>query len=260
MTHAEMALDLERELGRITAFIRSEIRASGLSNIVVGLSGGVDSALTACLCARAAGASRVFGFLLPYRTSAPETRVDGRAVAAIAGISCEEIEITPAVDALHAMLRIDDRVRRGNVMARVRMIVLYDRSAAHKALVAGTGNRTEALLGYTTLHGDSACGFAPIAHLYKCQVRQLAEHLGVPREIVAKAPSADLWQGQTDEGELGFTYDEADWLLFNMFDRRKSDAELEAMGFSRTLIERVKTLIARSEFKRRMPNSLVGQP
>ncbi len=135
MTHKEMMLDPERELGRITAFIRAELRTSGLSNIVVGLSGGVDSALTACLCARAASAGHVFGFLLPYRTSAPETRLHGRAIAEAAGISCEEIEITPAVDALHAMLPTDDRVRRGNVMARVRMIVLYDRSAAHEALV-----------------------------------------------------------------------------------------------------------------------------
>ena len=179
MKHEEMKLDPEREVSRISEFIRSELRMSGLSNIVVGLSGGVDSALTVCLCARAVGSTHVFSFLLPYRTSGPETRVHGRAVAEVAGISCEEIEITPAVDALHAMLSTEDRIRRGNVMARVRMIVLYDRSAAHKALVAGTGNRTEALLGYTTLHGDSACGFAPIAHLYKCQVRQLAAHLGV---------------------------------------------------------------------------------
>lgn len=259
VTHEEMKLDPEREVSRISEFIRSELRMSGLSNVVVGLSGGVDSALTACLCAHAAGAGHVFGFLLPHRTSAPETRVHGRTVAEVAGISCEEIEITPAVDALHAMLSTDDRVRRGNVMARVRMIVLYDRSAAHKALVAGTGNRTEALLGYTTLHGDSACGFAPIAHLYKCQVRQLAAYLGVPRDIIAKSPSADLWQGQTDEGELGFTYDEADWLLFNMVDRRKRDTELRSLGFAPALIERVRALVARSEFKRRMPNSLVRQ-
>jgi len=136
------------------------------------------------------------------------------------------------------------------------MITIYDQSAKEGALVAGTGNRTESMLGYTTLHGDSACGFRPMAHLYKCQVRQLAAYLGVPEEIVQKPPSAELWQGQTDEGELGFSYDEADWLLFNMLDKNKDDDALQAMGFKLEFIQRVKTLVDKSEFKRRMPRAL----
>ena len=254
-----MQIDPASEAERIAAFIRSELESAGLSKLVVGVSGGLDSAAVAFLCARAAGPENVFGFALPHRTNSADSVADAEAVATAAGISCETIDITPAVDALQKMLPTDDRVRLGNMMARARMIVLYDRSAAHGALVAGTGNRTEAMLGYTTLHGDSACGFAPILHLYKGQVRRLAAHLGVPQGVIAKPPSAELWHGQTDEGELGFTYDEADRLLFNMLDRGKTDAELEATGFEPDLIARVKGLVERSAFKRRMPNSLLGQ-
>jgi len=251
-------IDPEREAARITSFTRAELKAAGRCRIVVGLSGGLDSAVVARLCVRAAGAGNVFGFLLPYRTSSPESIEHGRAVAEGAGISCKTIEITPAVEALGTMLPTEHRVGLGNRMARVRMIVLYDRSAALDALVAGTGNRTEALLGYTTLHGDSACGFAPIVHLYKSQVRQLASYLGVPEAVIAKPPSADLWLGQTDEGELGLTYDEADRLLFNRFDLGKSDIQLAEMGFAPETIGRIAELVARSEFKRRMPHSPSG--
>ena len=255
----EMKIDPASETERIVSFIRSELKGAGLSGIVVGLSGGMDSAVVALLCARAAGRENVFGFLMPYRTSSPESATHAQAIAEAAGISSERINISPAVDALRQALPTDDRVRRGNIMARVRMIALYDRSAAHAALVAGTGNRTEWMLGYTTLHGDSACGFAPIGHLYKCQVRQLAAHLGVPEDVIRKPPSADLWRGQTDETELGFTYDDADWLLFNLLDKKKSGAEPTALGFDTEFIRRVKGRVAKSEFKRRMPNSLLGQ-
>ena len=252
----QMRIDAAAEAAHIESFIRAELDAAGLRKIVIGLSGGLDSALVAYLCARAAGAGNVLALLLPYRTSPPESLAHATLVADACRIRSEKVEITPAVDALGGMVPATDRVRLGNRMARVRMIVLYDRSAAEKALVAGTGNRTERMLGYTTLYGDSACAFAPIAHLYKCQVRQLAAHLGVPEAVIAKPPSADLWHGQTDEGELGFTYDEVDWLLFNMIDKRKRDAELEAIGFAPGFIARVRALIAKSEFKRRMPNSL----
>lgn len=256
--HEEMRIDPAAETDRIASFIRTELEGAGLERVVIGLSGGLDSAVVAMLCVRAAGKENVFGFLLPYHSSSPESRTHGKTVATAAGISCETVDITPAIAALDRMLPTEDRMALGNRMARVRMIVLYDRSARLGALVAGTGNRTESMLGYTTLHGDSACGFRPIAHLYKCQVRQLAAFLGVPTEVVTKPPSADLWQGQTDEGELGFTYDEVDWLLFNMLDRGKTDAELEAIGFARDLISRARSMVMKSEFKRRMPNSLLG--
>ncbi|MFH1731746.1 MAG: NAD+ synthase [Planctomycetota bacterium] len=254
--HKEMEIDAAAEAERIESFIRSELKGAGLSKIVIGLSGGVDSAAVAFLCGRAAGPENVCALFMPSRTSSAESVAHAQAVAEAAGIAFEKIEITAAVDALEEMLPAGGRVRRGNVMARVRMITIYDQSAKRGALVAGTGNRTEAMLGYTTLHGDSACGFRPIAHLYKCQVRQLAAYLGVPEEVVQKPPSAELWQGQTDEGELGFSYDEADWLLFNMLDKNKDDDALQAMGFGLGFIQRVKTLVDKSEFKRRMPHGL----
>ncbi len=254
--HDEMKIDPAAEAERIEAFVRTELEEAGLSKIVIGLSGGVDSAVVAFLCTRAIGPDHVFALLMPHETSSPESVEHALAVADAAGVACEKIEITPAVEALREMSPADDRVRLGNVMARVRMITLYDQSAKREALVAGTGNRTEAMLGYTTLHGDSACGFRPIAHLYKCQVRQLAGHLGVPAEVITKPPSADLWQGQTDEDELGFSYDEVDWLLFNMFDKGKADAELAAAGSPPDLIARVRKLVRKSEFKRRMPRAL----
>jgi len=254
----QMRIDPDRETDRITSFIRSELDRAGLDKVVVGLSGGLDSTVVAFLCTRAVGKDNVLGLVMPYRTSSLENTSDAKHVAELLGVRCETIDITPAADALREMLAPDDRIRTGNILARTRMIVLYDRSAAHRALVAGTGNRTEVMLGYTTLHGDSACGFRPIVHLYKCQVRQLGAHLRVPERILTKPPSADLWKGQTDEGELGFSYDDADWLLFNMLDRGRSEGRLEAMGFERDFIARIRALVAGSEFKRRMPNSLRG--
>ena len=144
-------------------------------------------------------------------------------------------------------------LRRGNLMARERMCVLYDRSVTWSGLVVGTGNKTESLIGYTTLFGDSACAFNPIGDLYKSQVRQVAAAIGVPEQIIRKAPSADLWPGQTDEAEAGFTYPELDRLLFWMIDKRRTDEELLAMGFPGTTVERVKRLVAISEFKRQVP-------
>ena len=255
----ELELDAERETQRICEFIKRELASSGLNDIAIGVSGGVDSALVAALCVRTIGQDRVHPLIMPYRTSSPESIEHAMLLAQKFALKPETIEITPAVDKLKEMLEVVDTRRLGNIMARTRMIILYDRSARHNAIVAGTGNRTEALLGYTTLHGDSACGFAPIAHLYKTQVRQLAAHLGVPKEIIEKSPTADLWTGQTDEGELGFTYAEADSLLFEKFNNKKSDAELEAMGFAHIFIARVNNMIARSDFKRRMPNSLQAE-
>ena len=252
----ELRIDPAKEAERVEAFIRAELADAGLSKIVVGLSGGLDSAVVAFLCARAIAPENVFALLMPHETSSPESIEHAEAVANAAGIAHETIEITAAVEALADMLPTDDRVRRGNTMARVRMITLYDQSARRGALVAGTGNRTESLLGYTTLHGDSACGFRPIAHLYKCQVRQLARFLGVPDGVIAKPPSADLWEGQTDEGELGFSYDDVDWLLHNMMDQAKTDSELAAMGFPADFVARVRSLVEKSEFKRRMPRGL----
>ena len=216
----------------------------------MGLSGGIDSALVAYLVAEAIGADRLLCVLMPYRTSSPASRSDAEEVVRRLGCASELVEITPIVDGYFGA------GRRGRAPAGPRRsrrprsgaatswpgrgcCVLYDRSVTWRGLVVGTGNKTESLIGYTTLFGDSACAFNPIGDLYKSQVRQLSAAVGVPEAIIRKAPSADLWPGQTDEAEAGFSYPELDRLLFWMVDRRRSDDELVAMGFEPAVVERV---------------------
>jgi NAD+ synthase len=241
----------------LVAFIGSQMAQTGFARIVVGLSGGVDSATVAFLCARAVGPDSVLAVRMPYRTSSPESETDALRVVEALGCQTERVEITPMVEPLLASIGGGEdgatQVRRGNVLARQRMIVLYDRSVAFDALVAGTSNKTEVLLGYTTQYGDAASAFAPIGDLYKSQLRAVAEQLGVPPEIVAKPPSADLWPGQTDEGELGRTYDALDRTLFALVDRRWSVERCVAAGLEPDLVEWVAARVARMEYKRQMP-------
>jgi len=246
-------LDPEEVLPRILDFIRGRMEEAGRSRLVVGLSGGLDSVTSACLAVRALGSENLTAFLMPYRTTSPQSADDALLAATELGIAHETIDITPMVDAYFERFPEADHKRRGNFMARTRMAVLYDQSAALDALVLGTGNRTESLLGYTTLWGDMACAFTPLGDLYKTQVRQLAVHLGVPPRIIEKPPTADLWQGQTDEGEMGLTYGEVDRLLYNMFELGMGDDGLEAEGFSRAFILKVRGIIESSSFKRCMP-------
>jgi NAD+ synthase len=241
----------------IVAFVSSQMDQTGFSRIVVGLSGGVDSATVAFLAARAVGAENLLAVRMPYRTSSPASESDALRVVQALGCRTQRVEITPMVDPLLGLMGDSQgeaaQVRRGNVMARQRMIVLYDKSVEFDALVAGTSNKTEALLGYTTQYGDAASAFAPIGDLYKSQLRALAEHLGVPAEIVAKPPSADLWPGQTDEDELGRTYDDLDRTLFALVDRRWTVERCVAAGLDRDLVEWVAARVARMEYKRQMP-------
>jgi NAD+ synthase len=248
-----LAIDTDAVRDALTAFLAGEFRTAGCSRAVIGLSGGVDSALAAFLTVRALGADAVLGVFLPYRTSSPASRAHGELVASALGIRTELVEITPMVDAYLERYGIADRVRAGNVMARQRMIVLYDLSAREHALVVGTGNRTETLLGYSTLHGDAACALNPLGDLYKSQVWQLAAALGVPAEVVEKRPSADLWEGQTDEGEMGFAYRDVDRLLVQMVDEGRGDEELALRGFDAAFVADVRGRIARNAFKRRLP-------
>ncbi|HTY58468.1 MAG TPA: NAD+ synthase [Bacteroidota bacterium] len=234
-------------------FLRDESNNAGFTRGIVGLSGGVDSAVTAFLAAGALGRQNVRAVMMPYRTSSAESLLDAQRVVDALGIQSETVDITPMVDPLLGAMRVEDRLRAGNVMARQRMIVLYDVSARDGGLVLGTSNKTEFLLGYGTLFGDMACAINPLGDLYKTQVWQLAEALGVPGEIVAKKPTADLWTGQTDEGELGFTYRDVDRLLYAMIDERRSDAELGAMGFDERFIRSVQAMVRKSQFKRRPP-------
>ncbi len=251
----ESKLDINAELVTdiLTKFIKDEVEKIGFQRVVVGLSGGVDSSTSAFLAARALGKENVWGIIMPYKSSNPDSARHAEGVVVETGINCETVEITPMVDAYLAENSDADNTRRGNVMARQRMIVLYDKSAEHKALVLGTGNKTEALLGYTTLWGDMACAINPLGDLYKTQVRQLAAHLGVPEEIVSKPPSADLWAGQTDEDELGFTYEEVDRLLFLMVDKCFTVAELLDAGYEENFIRDVFARIQNTQYKRRMP-------
>jgi NAD+ synthase len=248
-------IDAAQAVEVITGFIRSQLAQTGFSRLVVGLSGGVDSATTAFLAARAAGRENLLAVRMPYRTSSPESEADALSVVEALGCQTEHVDISPMVDPMLALIDGDQaatRVRRGNVMARQRMIVLYDRSAAFDGLVAGTSNKTEALLGYGTLHGDMAAAIQPIGDLYKSQLRAVAECLGAPEQILSKPPSADLWPGQTDEGELGASYDELDRILYALVDRRWSVDRCVRAGLPAGLVERVAGTVARMEYKRQL--------
>ncbi|MFI5226835.1 MAG: NAD+ synthase [Candidatus Limnocylindrales bacterium] len=249
----ELSIDTDVARRVIGEFIRSQLRQAGFERAVVGLSGGIDSALVAHLVAEAIGAERLLTVLMPYRTSSAASRSDAETVVDRLGCASELVDISPMVDGYFASDPDASPLRRGNFMARQRMAVLYDRSVTWRGLVVGTGNKTESLIGYTTLFGDSACAFNPIGDLYKSQVRQLAAAIGVPEAIIRKAPSADLWPGQTDEDEAGFSYPELDRLLAAMVDRRRSDEELVADGFDGAMVERVSRLVAGAEFKRQVP-------
>ena len=234
-------------------FIRDEVTNTGFQKGVIGLSGGVDSSLAAFLAAEALGKQNIIGVIMPYRTSSPDSITDAQSVAAMLNIHSEVVDITPMVDAYLERASNADNVRRGNVAARQRMIVLYDISSRERALVIGTSNKTEILLGYGTLFGDTACAINPLGDLYKTQVWELASAIGVPKPIVEKKPSADLWTGQTDEGELGFSYKLVDRLLFAMVDQQKTTEELLEMGFEKNFIIKVQELVRRNHFKRRPP-------
>jgi NAD+ synthase len=241
----------------IVGFIRSQLAQAGFERLVIGLSGGVDSAAVAYLSARAIGADNLLAIRMPYRTSSEASETDAMRVVSELGCHTERVDISPMVDPMLALISDGDEaalnVRRGNVMARQRMIVLYDRSAARDALVVGTSNKTEALLGYGTLFGDMAAAIAPIGDLYKTQLRAVARELGVPEGIVVKPPSADLWPGQTDEGELGRSYDALDRTLFALVDRRWTLDRCVGAGLPRDLVEWVARRVARMEFKRQTP-------
>jgi NAD+ synthase len=259
----ELAIDTDVARRIIAGFIRDQLRQAGFERCVLALSGGIDSALVAYLVAEAIGADRLLCVLMPYRTSSPSSRADAEAVVAALGSPSGLVDISPMVDAYfgsdgtpgaggEAAVEASP-VRRGNFMARTRMSVIYDRSVTFGGLVVGTGNKTESLIGYTTIYGDNACAFNPIGDLYKSQVRQLAAAMGVPTQIIAKAPSADLWPDQTDEGEGAFSYPMLDRILYWRIDRRRGTDELVEMGFERALVERVERLVATSEFKRQVP-------
>ncbi|MDQ3938608.1 MAG: NAD+ synthase [Chloroflexota bacterium] len=252
----ELLIDTAMARRIVAEFIRGHLRQTGFQRALVGLSGGIDSALVAYLTAEAIGADRLLCLLLPYRTSSPASQADAEEVVRRLGCRSRLVDISPIVDGyFHAADpgREASNMRRGNFSARARMAVLYDESVVWGGLVMGTSNKTESLLGYTTIFGDNAAALLPIGDLYKSQVRQLSAAMGVAQQILHKPPTADLWAGQTDEEEIGLPYAELDRLLYWVVDRRRSHAELRTMGFEPAKIERVERLVAASEYKRQTP-------
>jgi NAD+ synthase len=260
---SELAIDTDIARRVIGEFIRGQLEQAGFERAVLGLSGGIDSAVVAYLVAEAIGAERLLAVMMPYRTSSPASRADAESVVAALGCASGVVDISPMVDGYFGSAPDPGAagpdglaatpLRRGNFAARMRMAVLYDHSVTWGGLVVGTGNKTETLIGYTTLFGDSASAFNPIGDLYKSQVRQLAVALGVPDAIVRKPPTADLWPGQTDEIEGGFSYPVLDRLLYWRVDKRRSLEEMAELGFDPAVVERVDRLVAGSEFKRQVP-------
>lgn len=248
-----LEIDCELVHNILTGFVRNEITKFGFERAVVAMSGGVDSTLSAFIGAEALGADNVVGVFMPYKASSPDSLADAQMAAEQLGIETMTVDITPMVDAYFENFPDANRLRCANKMARERMTIVYDISAMRQAMVVGTSNKTESLLGYTTLWGDMACAVNPIGDLYKTQVRQLARAIGVPENIVAKSPTADLWPGQTDEGELGFTYEEVDKVLYALVDERRSAEDVVARGFDEAFVDRVQEMVQGSQYKRRMP-------
>ncbi len=248
-------LSLNRDLAVhfLIDFLREETRKFGFEKLVVGLSGGIDSALTAALAAEALGPDNVIPIAMPHNASVSASLDDAQLVADHLGLTMRTVDISEPSDAMISLLGGDSQLQQGNIKARMRMIILYDTSAKEHALVAGTSNKTELLLGYGTQFGDMASGINPLGDLYKTQVFALSEEIGLPPEVITKAPTADLWEGQTDEQEMGFSYADVDRLLVRLVDRRATDGQLREDGFAQDFIDKIRAKISGTQYKRRAP-------
>jgi NAD+ synthetase len=250
-----LAIDPALTAEWLVAFLRDEMcERRGVDRAVIGLSGGIDSALVAYLCARALGPEHVYAIRMPYRTSSADSLRDAQRVIDALGIHGETIEISDAVDGYLRFAPDADARRKGNVMARMRMLALFDQSARRGALPVGTGNKTERLMGYFTWHADDTPPLNPIGDLFKTQVWALARYLGVPQEVVDKAPSADLEANQTDEGDLGITYAKADRIL-NMILLGFKDEAIVARGLSLEEVQLVRRRVDATHWKRHLPTT-----
>ena len=248
-----MKLDLSTLEEVLVSFLREEANKVGFKKVVLGLSGGIDSALVAYLAVKAFGKENVLGIMMPYKSSSKESREHAKLVIDDLGIESKLIEITPMVEAYFEMNPDMTSLRKGNKMARERMSILFDHAAKENALVLGTSNKTELLLGYSTQFGDGASAINPIGDLYKTQVWNLSRHLGVPNELIDKKPSADLWEGQTDEDDLGFSYKMADDILHAMVDERKTSLEVISSGFDEKIVNKIVRRVKMMQYKRVMP-------
>jgi NAD+ synthetase len=241
-------------------FLRDElVRRRGITKAVVGVSGGVDSAVVAYLCAKALGPRNVLGVRMPYATSSAESSDHGNLIVQKTGIENKRIDITAAVDGYLRLEPDASDQRRGNVMARVRMIVLFDQSAKIGGLPIGTGNKSERMFGYFTWHGDDSPPINPIGDLFKVQVWALARHLGLPREIIEKPATADLIRGQTDEDDLGITYERADRILHRIL-LGYSAEDIIAQGFARKDVQLVKQRVDSTHWKRHLATTAMTSP
>ncbi len=247
----------ERNIDLATQFIKDYISKAGAKGVVLGISGGLDSAVTAYLACRALNPDNVFGLILPYKTTDPQSLKDASLIVDELGIRHEQIDITPQIDAYYQKWDQNaDLLRIGNKAARERMTILYDWAQKMDYLVLGTSNKTEWVLGYFTMWGDMAAALEPLGDLYKTQVRELAEGLGIPGRIIKKAPTADLWQGQTDEEEIGISYVEIDRILYLYIEKKQTLAQIIRAGFSEKKAEKVVNMVRKTDFKRRLPTVL----
>ena len=249
----KLDLNLKEVHNELVEFLRESFKKAGFSKAVLGLSGGIDSALVAYLLRDALGKENVLAIMMPYKSSNPDSLNHAKLVIEDLGINSKTIEITDMIDAYFKNEKEATSLRMGNKMARERMSILFDYSSKENALVIGTSNKTEIYLGYSTQFGDSACALNPIGDLYKTNIWDLSRYLKIPNELIEKKPSADLWEGQTDEQEMGLTYKEADQVLYRMLEENKTTEEVLAEGFNKDLVDNIVRRINRSEYKRRMP-------
>lgn len=244
---------------QLVKFLKNSFKSAGFIKAVIGLSGGVDSATSCALAVKVMGEENVFPVLLPHGKLNPAGLIDAKLVIKFLQIPIKnitEINIEPIVTAVcHSRETGNpfDQMRRGNIMARLRMIYIFDEAKKRKALVVGTENKTEHLLGYFTRFGDEASDVEPLRNLYKTQVYELAKHLDLPKEVLTKAPTAGLWEGQTDEGEFGFTYQEADQVLNLIYDEKKPIEEIVETGFGREIIDKIQNRVKQNQFKHHLP-------
>ncbi|WP_336014788.1 NAD+ synthase [Fusobacterium polymorphum] len=249
----KLDLNLKEVHSELVEFLRESLKKAGFSKAVLGLSGGIDSALVAYLLRDALGKENVLAIMMPYKSSNPDSLNHAKLVIEDLGINSKTIEITDMIDAYFKNEKEATSLRMGNKMARERMSILFDYSSKENALVVGTSNKTEIYLGYSTQFGDSACALNPIGDLYKTNIWDLSRYLKIPNELIEKKPSADLWEGQTDEQEMGLTYKEADQVLYRMLEENKKVEEVLAEGFNKDLVDNILRRMNRSEYKRRMP-------
>lgn len=249
----KLDLNLKEVHNELVEFLRENFKKAGFSKAVLGLSGGIDSALVAYLLRDALGKENVLAIMMPYKSSNPDSLNHAKLVVEDLKINAKTIEITDMIDAYFKNEKEASSLRMGNKMARERMSILFDYSSKENALVVGTSNKTEIYLGYSTQFGDSACALNPIGDLYKTNIWDLSRYLKIPNELIEKKPSADLWEGQTDEQEMGLTYKEADQVLYRMLEENKTVEEVLAEGFNKDLVDNIVRRMNRSEYKRRMP-------